>query len=558
MEALAVDDIYLQRNSQSAPDATRGDVATLKRLLEADRNILVDSLTPQLNTALHLAALHGHADFAREVLNVKEELLVARNADGDTPLHLAARYGEQAVAELFVRGARTWPEDLRSPLMMTNTAGDTPLHEAVRNRRSSVALLLLDADPGRGDDLNGVGEPPLEMAAREGLVLVVEKIVNHPRVPQRFQEHVRGTALHLAVLGRHIRIVEVLLEKRPELIDLTDSGGNNALHYAAQRNNAGAVKILLNERMDLAYKRNHEQQSPLHVAVHYGSTEAITALLRCCPDVAEMADNNGHNAFHASVISGRTNALRCLLRCVRPKEILNHVDKNGNTPLHLAASMSHINSALLLLYDRRIDPCILNRDGQTARSLLEIKGEMDTYEWYLWKQLKRQEAIRCRNQRIPPVTFGRAARASVQEALKQSVGTQLVIATLVATVAFAATFTMPGGYSQTDGTAIHSHRAAFKVFVVSNSIAMSCSSAVLLCFLWAPQDPVKFMVDQVMWGHRLTFLACLAMLVSFMTAVYVTLAPTVRWPVYTVIAMGASTPVFVFLMQGREVIFVPI
>ncbi|CAN6344572.1 unnamed protein product [Urochloa humidicola] len=184
--------------------ATRGDVATLKRLVEADDNIL-DSKTPQLNTALHLAALQGHADFAREVLNVKEELLVARNGDGDTPLHLADRHGEQAVAQLFVRCARTWPEDLRSPLMMTNTAGNTPLHEAARNRRSSVALLLLHADPDRGHDLNELGESPLEMAAREGLVHIVEWIVNHPWVPQRFQEHVRGTALHLAVLGRHIR-----------------------------------------------------------------------------------------------------------------------------------------------------------------------------------------------------------------------------------------------------------------------------------------------------------------------------------------------------------------
>ncbi|CAL4896673.1 unnamed protein product [Urochloa decumbens] len=542
--------------------ATRGDVATLKRLLEADPSIL-DSKTPQLNTALHLAALHGHADFAREVLNVTaEELLAATNADGDTPLHLAARYGELGVAELLVGRARTWPEDLRSPLMMTNTAGDTPLHEAVRNHRSSVAVLLLDADPDRGHDLNGMGESPLGMAAREGLLLVVVKIVDHPWVAQRFQEHVRGTALHLAVLGQHVGIVEVLLEKRPELIDLTDSEGNNALHYAAQKKHAQAVEILLNKRMNLAYKRNHEQQSPLHIATHYGSTEAITTLLRCCPDVAEMVDNNGHNALHTSVISGRTHALRitlCLLRRVRPKEILNQVDKNGNTPLHLAASMSRIQSALLLLNDRRIDPCILNRDGQTARSLLEIKGEMmDTYETYLWKHLKRQEAIRCRNQRIPPVTFGRAARASVQEEFSRSVEIQLLIAALVATVAFAATFTMPGGYNQTDGTAIHSHRAAFKVFVVSNSIAMSCSSAVLLFFLSARQNPVKFVVDQLVWGHRLTFLACLAMLVSFMTAVYVTVAPTVRWPVYMVIAMGAGTPVFVLLMLGREVIFLPL
>jgi hypothetical protein len=43
-----------------------------------------------------------------------------------------------------------------------------------------------------------------------------------------------------------------------------------------------------------------------------------------------------------------------------------------------------------------------------------------------------------------------------------------------------------------------------------------------------------------------------------MTAVYITVAPTSRWPAYVVIAIGASTPAVVFLILGREVIYVPL
>ena len=43
-------------------------------------------------------------------------------------------------------------------------------------------------------------------------------------------------------------IVEILLEKRPDLIDLTDSDGNNALHYAAQKDHQRAVEMLLQKR----------------------------------------------------------------------------------------------------------------------------------------------------------------------------------------------------------------------------------------------------------------------------------------------------------------------
>ena len=70
-----------------------------------------------------------------------------------------------------------------------------------------------------------------------------------------------------------------------------------------------------------------------------------------------MVDSRGRNAFHVSVASGKTNALRCLLRRVRPAEqLLNRVDNDGDTPLHLAAKMSRVQSALLLHGDHRVDP----------------------------------------------------------------------------------------------------------------------------------------------------------------------------------------------------------
>jgi len=90
---------------------------------------------------------------------------------------------------------------------MANKAGNTALHEAVRNRRGPVAEGLLDADPSRAYDLNEQMESPLHMAAREGLVQVVRKIVDYTWVGQEFLPSVSlsGTALHQAVLGTHHR-----------------------------------------------------------------------------------------------------------------------------------------------------------------------------------------------------------------------------------------------------------------------------------------------------------------------------------------------------------------
>ncbi|KAI4978497.1 hypothetical protein ZWY2020_015250 [Hordeum vulgare] len=315
------------------------------------------------------------------------------------------------------------------------------------------------------------------------------------------------------------------------------------MHYATMKNNAGMVKLLLNRRLDLAYKRYSRLESPLHVAAYYGSTEAMVELLKQCPDVAEMVDSNGRNAFHVAVTSGKVDSLRCLVKQVRPKEIVNGVDHQGNTPLHLAATLSRIQSALVLLKDHRTNPCVLNRDGESARSLIEKRAtteEMDIYEMYLCKRLKKSKVSRCNKEQQSP------SRLYSENDGRDELNVTTLVATLIATVSFAATFTLPGGYNQTEGTAIHANKAAFKIFLFSNTVAMCSSIVVVFCpTMWAWRDPFELKLDLLMWSRRLTSVAFFAMLVSFMTAVYITVEPTARWPAYVVIAIVTSTPIMV-------------
>ncbi|CAL5367506.1 unnamed protein product [Camellia sinensis] len=113
--------------------------------------------------------------------------------------------------------------------------------------------------------------------------------------------------------------------------------------------------------------------------------------------------------------------------------------------------------------------------------------------------------------------------------LKQAGATQLIVATLVATVAFIAGFTMPGGYNGNDGPnqgmAILTREAAFKAFKVTNTIAMSLStSAVLIHLNGAMTNNLDKLERKVYRAANLISYAAVAIVLAFVTGTYAVLA----------------------------------
>ncbi|XP_028089646.1 uncharacterized protein LOC114289993 [Camellia sinensis] len=113
--------------------------------------------------------------------------------------------------------------------------------------------------------------------------------------------------------------------------------------------------------------------------------------------------------------------------------------------------------------------------------------------------------------------------------LRQTGANHLIVATLVATMAFTAGFTMPGGYNGNDGPnqgrAILTREAAFKAFMVTDAMAMSLSfSAVLIHFyvtIIDNRDEVRKLVDIAAY---LLIYAAIAMVLAFATGTYAVLA----------------------------------
>ena len=94
--------------------------------------------------------------------------------------------------------------------------------------------------------------------------------------------------------------------------------------------------------------------------------------------------------------------------------------------------------------------------------------------------------------------------------------------------------------------------------MISNTIAMCSSIVVVFCFIWAWKDPVRFKLNQLAWGHRLTVVACLAMIVTLMSAVYLVVPQETLWLAIVVMFIGCSAPMLVLAILGKDVLFIPL
>ena len=172
-------------------------------------------LTPNRNTVLHvyLTALKKESEsssptnFVNEILKMCPSLLWQANTKGETPLHIASRYGHASNVNVLIEHAESLQEDLESGvtttvkemLEMPNKEKDTALHEAVRNNHLDVVKLLIEKGPGFSYSANDIGETPLYIAVERHFKDLVFEILQSCTSPAHGGPLGR-TTLHAAVI----------------------------------------------------------------------------------------------------------------------------------------------------------------------------------------------------------------------------------------------------------------------------------------------------------------------------------------------------------------------
>lgn len=231
-----------------------------------------------------LAALLGDLRLLRE--------LIARGVDlnaehaGLTPLLAATRdswHGRpEAVMTLLANGADPRRADAE---------GNTPLHHAARSTDPAVAALLLDAG-AQLEALNAEGFSPLGVACASGNWRLAKFLIERGAKPE---PQGGQPALLAAAAGDDDPAGVQLLLRHKARVDARGHGQRSALHAACAAGNAEVAGCLLEAGAD-RNARDADEMTPLLEAARHGQAAVLARLAQARPDVSAV-DAQGRNAL---------------------------------------------------------------------------------------------------------------------------------------------------------------------------------------------------------------------------------------------------------------------
>ncbi|XP_048141235.1 protein ACCELERATED CELL DEATH 6-like [Rhodamnia argentea] len=545
--------------------AKSGDFDSLITTISGNGEDLFHGTTPNENNILHVAAQHKQVNLIKHLLQCPSgpSLLWQGNSKGDTPLHIAATLGSCEAVRVFTDLAKSlhWAVEnghidaCNELLRKQNSHMDTALHCAVRGDHDWVVKLLVEEAPQLCDITNAADESPLYLAIYRGRLDIIEVILGASSLSSSHKGPRGLTPLHVAVKCP-LTIWRKILEKRPEMIREGDDIGWTPLHYAASMGKVEAVRLLLQHDTSGAYDLDKDGQSALHIAACLGYRHVIDEIVRSCPDAWDIRNLKGQTALHAAAMGGRVFVVMYILRRPNLEYLIKEQDTNGNTALHLAALHKKYIIIYRLARDKRVDRFATNKDHMTALDIFSVHKEVGYRAAKVKHVLEGSDGMPVFQDRVidykkrfdqqfvdDQPTFTRMSKKSI-------IKLQLLAAALIATVTFAAAFTMPGGYNNdgpNQGLAVLAGRATFQAFVIANSTAFGFSSLALVLHCLT-----DFRLDshQARYTHMAGLCICIAvlgMVLAFGCGTYAVLTRTIGLGIFPYVLCGC---LFIMYFMG--------
>lgn len=218
---------------------------------------------------------------------------------------------------------------------------------------------------------------------------------------------------------------------------------------------------------------------------------------------------------------------------------INTINKAGETPLDIAEKFGTPELFAIL---KEAGATHSKDHGKPPNAAKQLKQTVSDIKHDVQSQIQqtRQTGFRVRK-------IAKKVKKLHISGLNNAINSATVVAVLIATVAFAAIFTVPGQYVEDNktvgfslGEAHIANNAAFIIFFLFDSMALFISLAVVVVQTSVvvieekAKKQLMFVINKLMW------LACLFISIAFISLTYVVVGAHERWLAVYATVIGAS------------------
>ncbi|XP_021749642.1 ankyrin repeat-containing protein At5g02620-like [Chenopodium quinoa] len=500
-------------------DACRGgNLEVLETLLEAKPWVFHQS---NCKSALLLACEHGHGHLMRRLMS---EMNSVETVFFSLSSNFAAEF-----SCLRITISRGYAEVIRElieacPILVERSDEDglNLLHYACELGEPDIARILLISNPNLAQSYDNHGFAPLHHAVMRNKIAIFKEFEAFAPSAFKILTKKQETIFHLAVqthqFDAFVSLIQVLGDSN-DLFYRRDQDGNRLLHLAIYHNSVEIAEYLISKATKQQLQtRNYVGLTALGFLEKSG-LEDVAAL-----HLKDLLLKKLHK-FNPNTKSASDNEIS------QQDEELN---EDQSQMVQLTETLSDIETRTYksklqeVTIEHKVDKVLSRKSSSTSSSSRTVyqgcRGNA-SYQRPLYKAVKTI---------LTTIKAEKGVRKDIQkkrmyemhmEGLQNARNTINIIAILIATVTFTGCLSPPGGFFQEGaniGKPVLSQTTAFKVFLISNDVALFLSLGIVVILVSIIPFRTTPMRRVLTLTHKLLWLAVFFLAIAYIAARWAT------------------------------------
>ncbi|KAL6197681.1 hypothetical protein ACLB2K_033287 [Fragaria x ananassa] len=473
------------------------------------------------NTPLHEAASTGNVELVKLMLEFEKErplMTNTRNKDDQKPFFMAAIYGK---TELI----KYWEKNLNN------------IEEHVKTKHSTIhssGIIRLKVPHTKGSERFLLADIPNAFKSGYSFGFLEKLIYDGLPVPKDMDASVNNNESQVNPDTQHgflrVQRLREMKKKHGIVVKITKTLAEEDKSWQGHNTTDGQSDTPV-----IAAAKNgiKEKDTPLIAATKNGIAEIVEAILDVFPQAIEHENNKREN-------NRRTNVLDLLKdKKFKYPRLIWKFDKAGDGILHKAAYKTGISSR-----ERPGEALCLQSDIQwfegvrkmvPAHHINQKNNEGDTPQGFFTKEHK--ELVK-----------------EGQEWLIRTTNSCIIVAVLIATVAFTSIYTVPGGTDK-KGKPLLLNTTAFTIFTASDVAALCfafTSVVVFLSITTSKMNEQDFRISlplKLVLGLSMLFFSVAALMIGFAATLVITIRHRLHQAAAPIIAIACFPVAFFLLLQ---------